>query len=87
MRRVLVRWVDSSGAGGCWEDAETLRTTAALILCETLGFVFEENDEHIVLVQSFGKSKLSEEAQFLNSVCIPKTSIKSTIALALTEGG
>jgi len=64
MQIVLIKWRDSSAAGGAWEDKSFL-DDMKLKDCESVGFITEKED-YVILHQSQGDNSI------LNEICIPR---------------
>ena len=73
MRRVEILWVDSRTIFDGWtmlEDIEEIPSEQLVI--HSVGYVFKEDDEMVVLVQSKG------EDQVLGGIGIPRRAILTT---------
>ena len=53
MKAVYIEWVDSSSASGnVWVDIEKVKINK-LMLCKTIGFIIDETENDLVIVNSF----------------------------------
>ena len=72
-RQVTVRWVDSQGGGG-WRDvrdAPNWRPTEIV----TVGFVLEDHEDFLVLVQSLASPDADGDCQADGWLTIPRRAI------------
>ena len=72
-RKVTVRWVDSQGGGG-WRDvrdAPNWRPTEIV----TVGFVLDDHDDFLVLVQSLASPDADGDSQADGWLTIPRRAI------------
>lgn len=77
MQVLYVKWLDSGRHAFEWTEPKDVDTTIPII--ETVGFLFKETDEAVVLVQSKGTGEEPDEILF--TITIPKVAIleKETI--------
>ena len=68
MKKVNVIWEDSRGYGTVWMDDEDIEKID-ISHCESVGFVYKEDKDKIILAQSHGNG------QYHNLIAIPKRSI------------
>ena len=68
-----VEWVDSSG-NGRWRTRAEILSSVPLSCCTTVGFVLDENDEAIWLIQSYDE-QVGDEQNVNNTLVIPKVAI------------
>jgi len=77
MQVLYVKWLDSGRHATVWTDPKELDIDVPIV--ETVGFLFKETDESVVLIQSKGVGEEPDEILF--SITIPKVAIleKETI--------
>jgi excisionase family DNA binding protein len=71
MRRVEVRWLDSC-AYGRWEPVENVRGAKAAA-CISIGFLADENEEAITIVQSIAADE--NDSEYGQPLTIPRSAI------------
>ena len=74
----FVEWIDSMG-GSNWTPLEDVRTTRPMHIY-TAGFVADEDDDYVTILQSFDERK-DGRPHGDNYICIPKFAIKSSRTL------
>lgn len=74
MKVVKVKWIDST-AGSGWESKEGFKMEPAYVL--TYGFLIDESDKYISIVQSYSPGNDTNEEQVLNNVTIPRCAVLS----------
>lgn len=81
-KRVLVKWIDSSGSGSSWTSLEAARDFD-LCYMQTIGHLVKENDTFIVLAASY-----DEENESVNHLtAIPRACIQGEIQELAPELG
>jgi hypothetical protein len=80
LRLVAIRWVDAYGDGGKWQDLSD--ATAGKVICKTVGWVVDESQEAIAVVQSLAINEDDDDA-FHNYITIPKGIILEKIELPI----
>ena len=69
MQAVLVKWVDSTGDGH-WQDMDVAKLAQPHEVT-TLGFLLDDSETHITIIQSFSDVQRSID----NLICIPKVAV------------
>lgn len=69
MRVTRIEWLDANQLGDGWTQYEAL-DNHRLCTVETSGFIHEENDQFITIIQSH-----CENDDFMNAIAIPKSCI------------
>lgn len=77
-RMVLVKWIDSGGDGR-WLDRDSVIKEGGIAECESAGFLFEENEDRIMLALSINKGNNDVQGY----LAIPKVAIQSIRDLRL----
>lgn len=66
---VYVKWRDAHGSGGSWEPMEN--AVASSVIAQTVGWLTDQNETDINLVQTVAINKDDEDAYY-NRLDIPK---------------
>lgn len=74
-----IAWLDSSGLGH-WESVNNLKKLGP-DQCASVGFVFRETDDVVVLTQGFTSRGPDEPEMGDNSIAIPKFAITESVTL------
>ena len=69
MRLAYIKWADAHGSGGQWEALED--GECEYIVIRTVGWVTEETDEAINLIQSIARNPGDDDG-FYNRLSVPK---------------
>ena len=69
MKLCYVKWADANGNGGVWEPIP--EGEAVHLICHTVGWVSEETDEAVCLLQTVAVNPDDDDACF-NRLSIPK---------------
>ena len=79
---VLVEWIDSNTANG-WHDVESMRATVTQdCLCKSVGWLFIEAPDRIVLVPN-----QSQTGQVADATTIPRLAVVSVTPLVEAPQG
>lgn len=76
-RYELVEWVDSWSITDRWITPDGLERERAPALCTTVGFLVREDEESILLAQSFALNADGELEEWGHVWGIPKVAIRS----------
>ena len=76
-----VVWIDSIGKGG-WGSIREFEEMK-LDPITTVGFVAREDEESVLLVQSYSTRERPEEDNYDNGILIPKSAIQSQSVIAM----
>lgn len=71
MRVIEVGWDDISSING-WKKREVVDANASPIFCRSVGYLYKDDGENVVLVQSMS----DENDTVAECICIPKTNIR-----------
>ena len=66
---MYAKWADAHGSGGEWEPMEN--AVACRIVAQTVGWMSDQSDTEVVLVQTIAVNDDDEDAHF-NRLTIPK---------------
>ena len=76
---VLVEWVDSSGTGGWQPLTQVVKMEPDR--CISVGFVVNETDKYVTLIQSFTNRKDSTTDEADHALTIPKRAITRIVTV------
>mgnify|MGYP001594112815 CR=1 FL=1 len=74
-----IEWTDSAGRAH-WHDISAAKKLTP-DSCKTIGFVLNETDDYIVVIQSHTNREDEAENQADNALCIPKSAVSYMTAL------
>lgn len=86
---VLVEWIDSVGTAGVdvWTDVSEVKDFN-ICKCLSIGWLFKETDEYIVIVPHIGQEKddSMEDNQVSGAMLIPQCSISVMRTISVGKG-
>ena len=86
MKEVKVEWIDSTGAQGGWQFVEDCRVATSKVT--TYGFVVREDDDMLVIAQSYSPADgEGDSAQVNGVIAIPKVAVISSLDLSSLRPG